>query len=71
MAEIPADAPRSEDGHYWWDGSQWQLVDQAQSGGQAQGADPAQGQQAQPAQHMTDDLFANMLQAAESDVMEA
>ena len=72
MADIPADAPRSEDGHYWWDGSQWQLVDQAQSGGsQAQGGDPAQGQQAQPAQHLTDDLFANMLQAAESDVTEA
>jgi hypothetical protein len=70
MAEIPADAPRSEDGHYWWDGSQWQLVDQAQ-GGQAQGQQAQQAQdQAQPAQHLTDELFANMLQAAESDVME-
>jgi hypothetical protein len=57
MADIPADAPRSEDGHYWWDGAQWQLVDQS-------------GQQ-QSAQPLTDDLFANMLQAAETDVAEA
>jgi hypothetical protein len=21
---IPQDAPRSEDGYYWWDGTQWQ-----------------------------------------------
>ncbi|HEX4725420.1 MAG TPA: hypothetical protein VH333_23105 [Pseudonocardiaceae bacterium] len=70
MAEIPADAPRSEDGHYWWDGSQWQLVAAAQGGaqGQAQGGQQAA---AAPAQHMTDELFANMLQAAESDVQEA
>jgi hypothetical protein len=26
MTGIPADAPRSEDGAYWWDGSQWQQV---------------------------------------------
>lgn len=63
MADIPADAPRSEDGHYWWDGSQWQLIDQGQ---QAQSAQTAQ----QTAQ-LTDDHFANMLQAAESDVQEA
>lgn len=65
MAEIPADAPRSEDGHYWWDGSQWQLIDQGQ---------PAQGQAQtaqQTAQPMTHELFANMLQAAEADVQEA
>ena len=31
MAEIPEGAQRSEDGHYWWDGSQWQLVDQSQA----------------------------------------
>jgi len=65
MAEIPAGAPRSEDGHYWWDGGQWQLIDQGQ-----QQAQPAQTAQ-QTAQPMTDDLFANMLQAAESDVQEA
>ncbi len=64
MADIPADAPRSEDGHYWWDGAQWQLVDQSQQTGQQ----PAQQQSAQP---LTDDLFANMLQAAETDVVEA
>jgi hypothetical protein len=26
MPDIPADAPRSPDGNYWWDGSAWQLV---------------------------------------------
>ena len=26
MTVVPADAPRSEDGHWWWDGSQWQPV---------------------------------------------
>jgi hypothetical protein len=72
MADIPADAPRSEDGYYWWDGSQWQPVNQggaqqqAGPGGHAQGA-----AQQQPTQHMTDELFANMLQSAESDVREA
>jgi len=35
---IPDDAPRSEDGHYWWDGSQWQLIDQADAGGGAAGS---------------------------------
>jgi hypothetical protein len=28
---IPEGAQRSPDGHYWWDGSQWQLVDQSGS----------------------------------------
>jgi len=27
MTTIPADAPRSEDGQWWWDGAQWQPVD--------------------------------------------
>jgi hypothetical protein len=73
MADIPADAPRSEDGYYWWDGSQWQPVnqdDQAQQGAAQQGA-AQQGGAAQGAQPMTDDLFANMVQAAASDVQEA
>ena len=26
MATIPVDAPRSPDGYYWWDGSQWNLI---------------------------------------------
>jgi hypothetical protein len=26
MTDMPADAPRSEDGRWWWDGSQWQPV---------------------------------------------
>jgi hypothetical protein len=27
MTTIPADAPRSEDGQWWWDGAQWQPVE--------------------------------------------
>lgn len=27
MANIPEGAQRSDDGHYWWDGERWQLVD--------------------------------------------
>jgi hypothetical protein len=63
---MPADAQKSPDGNYWWDGAQWQPVDQSQAGqsGQAQGAD---GQQAVA---MTDDHFANMLAAAEQSVTE-
>ncbi|HEY1572036.1 MAG TPA: hypothetical protein VGG05_11880 [Pseudonocardiaceae bacterium] len=67
MADIPADAPRSEDGYYWWDGSQWQPVnqgDQAQAGAQ-------QDATQQTAQPISDDQFASMLQAAESGVQEA
>lgn len=64
--DIPADAPRSEDGHYWWDGTQWQLIDQSQNGAQAQA-----GAATTTATTMTNDLFANMLQAAESDAREA
>lgn len=29
MTQIPEGAQVSDDGNYWWDGSQWQLVDQA------------------------------------------
>lgn len=68
MADIPADAPRSEDGHYWWDGAQWQLVDQSQDNSQPQNNGQQAAAQQQP---LTDDLFANMLQAAETDVVEA
>lgn len=80
MVDIPADAPRSEDGYYWWDGSQWQPVDQSQGQTQGQAQDPAQGQaqdQSQGgqtaqagAQQMTNDLFANMMQAAASEIQE-
>jgi hypothetical protein len=28
MSEIPADAQRSPDGYYWWDGSKWQPVEE-------------------------------------------
>lgn len=39
MPEIPADAPRSEDGYYWWDGSQWQPVGDQQSTGEQSTSD--------------------------------
>ena len=32
MTDIPADAPRSDDGQWWWDGSAWQPVAQAAGG---------------------------------------
>jgi hypothetical protein len=40
MTSIPADAPRSPDGHWWYDGHEWQPVNpqQQQSGGQAKQA---------------------------------
>ena len=28
MSVMPADAPRSDDGQWWWDGAQWQPVTQ-------------------------------------------
>ncbi len=40
MADIPADAQRSEDGHYWWDAqsNEWKLIDDG-AGGDANTAD--------------------------------
>ena len=38
MSEIPADAARSEDGNWWWDGTAWQPVAGA-DGGDAVAAD--------------------------------
>jgi hypothetical protein len=46
MTDIPTDAPRSEDGQWWWDGTQWQAVGTAQGAGAGAAAsapsDPAQ-----------------------------
>jgi len=28
MSNVPEGAQRSDDGHYWWDGQQWQPVDE-------------------------------------------
>lgn len=40
MSDIPQDAPRSEDGQWWWDGAQWQPVSAGgQQGGQTGGGD--------------------------------
>ena len=44
MTAPPADAQRSEDGNYWWDGSNWQPVAASGTGG-ATGAGGAQPQQ--------------------------
>jgi hypothetical protein len=38
VAAIPADAPRSDDGQWWWDGSTWHPVDGGDSGGGAPAA---------------------------------
>jgi hypothetical protein len=32
MSDIPQDAPRSEDGQWWWDGANWQPVSDATQG---------------------------------------
>jgi hypothetical protein len=32
MSDIPQDAPRSEDGQWWWDGANWQPVGDATQG---------------------------------------
>jgi hypothetical protein len=70
MVAIPADAPRSQDGYYWWDGSQWQPINQTQDG--TSDTDQAQADTTAAAAYpMTNDLFANMLKAAESDAQEA
>lgn len=41
MTDIPQDAPRSEDGQWWWDGSQWQPVSGAANSGGAAAASGA------------------------------
>ena len=33
MANIPEGALRSDDGHYWWDGENWQPVDENAAAG--------------------------------------
>lgn len=43
MTPVPADAPRSEDGQWWWDGAQWQPVDDPGAAAGAQSAAPPAG----------------------------
>lgn len=31
MSNVPPGAQVSEDGYYWWDGNQWQLIDREQT----------------------------------------
>jgi hypothetical protein len=35
VSQIPPDAPRSEDGQWWWDGATWQPVDAPAAGAAA------------------------------------
>jgi hypothetical protein len=49
MAQIPPDAQRSDDGQWWWDGSQWQPVgDQHDAGGAGAATAGAASAAAQP-----------------------
>jgi hypothetical protein len=43
VTDIPQDAPRSEDGQWWWDGAQWQPVTDAGQGQQGAQAGAAGG----------------------------
>ena len=55
MTEIPADAPRSDDGNYWWDGDAWQPVEGAAAStsdtdsGSDSGSDEVTPEQLEPA----------------------
>jgi hypothetical protein len=69
---VPAGAQRSEDGHYWWDGSQWQQVPAGESGpvaaaSAAASASPSEGGKPE----LTEDQFANMMNSAEQGAAEA
>lgn len=46
MSNVPAGATLSEDGHYWWDGQEWQLVQQQQYDGGTGGGDGGTGGEA-------------------------
>lgn len=59
MSDIPDDAPRSDDGRWWWDGEQWQAVDAEAAGDEREAAKMSIGAQsiddvADPTQYMTD-----------------
>jgi hypothetical protein len=43
MTVMPADAPRSDDGQWWWDGAQWQPVTAGAGAATASDANAAQG----------------------------
>ena len=47
MTVMPADAPRSEDGQWWWDGAQWQPVSAGAGAAAASDANAAQGSASQ------------------------
>lgn len=59
MSEIPDDAPRSDDGRWWWDGEQWQPVDAEAASDERAAAKMSIGAQSidevsDPSQYMTE-----------------
>ena len=62
MNAIPEDAQRSEDGLWWWDGTDWRAVDAQPSDAGESGAGLAP---------VSEDHFAQMLDAAEGEAAEA
>lgn len=46
MTDIPADAPRSDDGQWWWDGTDWQPVGQPAGDEATTGIQTGQGSEA-------------------------
>ena len=73
MTQVPAGAQLSDDGNWWWDGSQWQPVQGQSESLQTQdpGQQPADYDQQRAGQTLTDDQFAQMIAAAESEATEA
>jgi hypothetical protein len=64
MANIPEGAQRSPDGHYWWDGTAWQLVDGsvgAESGDSERVAARIAAGYPASAEHLTDDQKKTLL----------
>lgn len=76
MSNIPEGAQVSDDGQWWWDGTDWQPVegattDPATSGQSDQSGESEATEEGQPAAEMGDDEFASMMEAAEGDTFEA
>jgi hypothetical protein len=70
MANVPEDAQRSPDGHYWWDGAKWQLIDDGTASGTTSSTDSGDSERAAArvaagypasAEHLTDDQKKTLL----------